>query len=81
MSPPGNKEGGLREEAAHNTLCKTNITQCAEQCKSWKRTLALALDGVLEAASGDLGLVERNLVESATEMLAVAAEIRWRLRQ
>jgi hypothetical protein len=46
-----------------------------------KRALELALDGVLEAESGDLGLIERNLVESATEMLVVASEIRRRLRR
>jgi hypothetical protein len=79
-APPGNKKGGPREEAAH-TLDKTNITQCAEKFKSWKRTLALAFDGVLEAESGDLSLIERNLVESATEMLRVAGEIRRQLRQ
>ena len=54
-APPGNKEGGPREEAAHNTLGKIPITRYAEKFKSWKRTLALALDGVLEAESGDLG--------------------------
>jgi hypothetical protein len=49
--------------------------------RKWRRSLALALDGVLEAEPGDLGLIEPNLVEAATEMLAAAAEIRRRLRQ
>ena len=45
--------------------------------RKWKHSLERALD----AESGDLGLIERNLVESATEMLSVAAEIRRGLRQ
>ena len=80
MSPPGNRAGSPREEAAHTTLGKANVTQCPEKFK-WKRALESALDGVLEAESGDLGLIERNLVEAATEMLCVAAEIRRKLRQ
>ena len=47
----------------------------------WKRSLELALDAIVEAESGDLGLIERNLVGAATEILSVAAEIRMRLRQ
>jgi hypothetical protein len=36
---------------------------------------------MLEAENGELGLIERNLVEAATEMLEVAAEIRGELRR
>ena len=47
----------------------------------WKRSLECACEPMLEAQSGNLCLIERNLVESATEMLSVAAEIRRGLRQ
>jgi hypothetical protein len=47
----------------------------------WKRSLENCLDAAIEAESGDLGMVERNLVEAATEMLSVAYEIRAKLRQ
>jgi hypothetical protein len=80
MSPPGSSEGGPREEAAHNPLSRTHVTHSLQNLK-WKRALESALDGVLEAQSGDIALIERNLVESATEMLEIAAEIRRGLRQ
>lgn len=32
-APPGNKEGGPREEAADHTLGKANVTQYAKKCK------------------------------------------------
>jgi hypothetical protein len=79
--PPPKEKAALAGGDLEANQRQTHFTQCAEKFKSWKRTLALAFDGVSEAESGDLGLVERNLVESATEMLAVAAEIRSRLRQ
>ena len=56
------------------------ITPRPEKIK-WKRALELALDAVVEAESGDLGLIARNLVEAATAMLVVASEIQGRLRQ
>jgi hypothetical protein len=46
-----------------------------------RRDLWLALDCVEECRSGDLGLVERNLIEGATAMLNAAAEVRATLRQ
>jgi hypothetical protein len=77
--PPESRAGGPRE-AAHHTLDKIPITRYAEKL-NWKRALESALDAVLEAESGDLGLIERNLVDAATSMLAVASEIRRELRQ
>jgi hypothetical protein len=77
--PHGNRAGGPREEAAHTDDSGRNVTQYSEKVKAWKRSLELAFDGVLEAENGDLGLIERNLVEAATEM--VAAAIRGELRQ
>jgi hypothetical protein len=80
-APPGNRAGGRREEAAHTDDSGRNVRQYSEKVKMWERSLALSLDGMLEAETGDLGLIQRNLVEAATEMLAVAAEIRGELRQ
>ena len=77
--PPENRAGGSREEAAH-TLGRTTFTRFQEKL-NWKLDLERALDAVLDAGSGDLGLIERNLVEAATSMLAVAGEIRRGLRQ
>jgi hypothetical protein len=78
-APPGSRAGGPRE-AAHHTLGKATFTRFQEKLK-WKRDLEWALDAVLELQSGDLGLVARNLTESATVMLTIAAEIRRELRQ
>jgi hypothetical protein len=47
----------------------------------WKQTLQHAHEAVEEADSGDLGLIDRNLVEAGTQMLVVATEIRAELRQ
>ena len=79
-SPHGNRAGGPSEEAAHHSLDGTHVRRFRQEL-NWKRALESALDAVLEAQSGDIGLIERNLVESATEMLAVASEIRRRLRR
>ena len=78
-SPPRSRAGGPGE-AAHTDYALSVITPSPEKLK-WKRSLELALDAIVEAESGDLGLIERNLVGAATEMLSVAAEIRMTLRQ
>ena len=59
------------------------LLQCSQDVGKlkWKRVLELAFDAVVEAESGDLGLIARNLVEAATAMLVVASEIQGRLRQ
>ena len=56
------------------------VRQNAENVK-WIQRLEFCIDAIYESLSGDLGLVARNLVESATEMLVVAGEIRRRLRK
>ena len=76
-SLPRSRAGGPGE-AAHTDYALSVITPSTEKLK-WKRSLELALDAVTEAKSGDLGLIERNLVDAATEMLRVASEIRSRL--
>jgi hypothetical protein len=78
-APPESRAGGPRKEAAHHALDRTHVRHSPQKIK-WQRALELALDGVLEARSGDIALIERNLVESATSMLEVAGEIRRRLR-
>ena len=80
-APPGNRAGDPREEAAHVDNRGSSVTQYSEKVKAWKRSLALTLDAVWEAESGDLGLIVQNLTEAATEMLTVGAEIRRELRQ
>ena len=68
---------GRRQENENNwrTITVMNLTV------KWVRELNHALDAIEESKSGDIGLVERNLVEGATQMLAVASEIRRTLRQ
>ena len=58
--PPRNRAGGPGE-AAHNDYALSVITPSPEKLK-WKRALELALDAVVEAESGGLGLIARNLV-------------------
>jgi hypothetical protein len=80
-APPGNKKAALAGgNVEANEYDNQEVTQDATKLK-WKRSLELALDAVTEAKSGDLGLIERNLVEAATEMLGVASEIRGALRR
>ena len=78
----GKREGRTLEECGPKANESTSriIAYSVERVK-WKRSLELALDAVLEAESGDLALVAKNLLEAATMMLLVASEIRGRLRQ
>ena len=78
-SPPRSRAGGPGE-AAHTDYALSVIMPSPAKLK-WKRALELALDAVVKAESGDLGLIARNLVEAATAMLVVASEIQGRLRQ
>ena len=81
-SPP-NANGqlkGLTRRKRQEELASPIITPSADKGK-WISELWLAIDAVSESQSGDLGLVARNLVEVATQMLSVASEIRRRLRQ
>jgi hypothetical protein len=55
--------GGPRKDAAHGDGSGSHITQYSEKLK-WKRLLEWALDAVLEAEFGDLGLIQLNLVEA-----------------
>jgi hypothetical protein len=77
-APPGDEKAALAGGDLETEQDIRNATQQAEKLKS-KRALELAIDAVIEAKSGDLGLIERNL--AATEMFGVASEIRRRLRQ
>jgi hypothetical protein len=77
---PGNEKAALAGGDLKANQCDEEVPQDAGKFK-WKRSLELALDAVTEAKSRDLGLLERNLVEAATEMLRVASEIRSRLWQ
>jgi hypothetical protein len=78
--PPPKEKAALAGGDLEANNVRHLFTHATKKLK-WKRSLEYALDAVLEAESGDLGLIARNLVESATEMLAVAAEIRRGLRQ
>jgi hypothetical protein len=78
--PPPKEKAALAGGDLESNQRQTHFTRSQEKFK-WKRALELALDSVLETESGDLGLIQRNLVEAATEMLQVAAEIRRELRQ
>jgi hypothetical protein len=78
--PPPNEKAALAGGDLEANQRQTHFTHETEKSK-WKRSIELTLDAVLEAESGDLGLIERNLVAAATEMLCVASEIRRRLRQ
>jgi hypothetical protein len=79
-APPGDEKAALAGGDLETKQDIRDTIQQAEQLK-WKHSLELAIDALIEAQSGDLGLIERNLVEAATEMLKVASEIRRRLRQ
>jgi hypothetical protein len=81
-SPSGNGKGALAgaQSLVVNEQTTRTITVRGLHVK-WARHLELALDAVHESKSGDIGLMERNLVEGATEMLSLASEIRAKLRQ
>jgi len=78
--PPPKEKAALAGGDLEANQRHAHLTHETENRK-WKRALEWALDAVLEADSGDLGLIERNLVEAATSMLEVAGEIRKSLRQ
>ena len=67
-----------RRKAKHR---KVRIILYQVERVKWKRALELALDAILEAESGELEMIARNLLEAATVMLLVASEIRGRVRQ
>jgi hypothetical protein len=78
--PPPNEKAALAGGDLEANNVRHLFTHKTGKSK-WKRDLEWALDAVLEADCGDLGLIERNLVEAATSMLEVASEIRRELRQ
>ena len=75
-SPPENGKGALAgaQSLVVNEQTTGPITVRGLHVK-WVRQLELALDSVRESKSGDIGLMERNLVEGATEMLSLASQI------
>jgi hypothetical protein len=78
--PPPKEKAALAGGDLETNQCRAHFTHDSKKLK-WRRSLERALDAVLEAESGDLGIVERNLIEAATSMLDVAGEIRRELRQ
>lgn len=79
-SPLGNGKGAGQGAHFPGMITTRTVTVMGLYVK-WVRGLEAALDAVRESESGDIAMIERNLVESATEMLGVASEIRGKLRQ